>query len=78
MVRRMPAHTIGPMPELIRWGKILCLLWLVVGSCWGQKTDRPNILFILVDDLGWTDLGCYGSKYYETPAIDGLAAGGTR
>jgi arylsulfatase A-like enzyme len=40
--------------------------------------DRPNIVFILADDLGWTDLGCQGSKYYETPNIDRLAASGMR
>lgn len=38
----------------------------------------PNIIFILVDDMGWTDLGCYGSKYYETPHIDQLAKDGMR
>lgn len=39
---------------------------------------QPNIVFILADDLGWTDLGCQGSKFYETPTIDELAAqGGT-
>jgi hypothetical protein len=36
-------------------------------------TARPNIVFILADDLGWTDTGTYGSKYYETPNIDRLA-----
>ena len=40
--------------------------------------DRPNIIFILADDLGWTDLGCQGSQYYQTPAIDRLAAQGLR
>ena len=35
--------------------------------------DRPNIVFILIDDLGWSDLGCTGSRYYETPNIDRLA-----
>src|SRR6188768_2865302 len=40
--------------------------------------SKPNIIFILADDLGYTDLGCYGSKYYETPNIDRLAAEGMR
>ncbi len=34
---------------------------------------RSNVVFFLVDDLGWSDLGCYGSTFYETPAIDQLA-----
>lgn len=39
---------------------------------------RMNIVFILVDDLGWRDLGCYGSDYYETPHIDRMASEGVR
>ncbi len=35
---------------------------------------KKNVLFILVDDLGWKDLGCYGSTFYETPNIDRLAS----
>jgi arylsulfatase A-like enzyme len=42
------------------------------------STAPPNIVFILADDLGWTDLGCMGSRYYETPHIDQLAAQGMR
>jgi arylsulfatase A-like enzyme len=41
-------------------------------------TRPPNFVIIVADDLGWRDLGCYGSEFYETPAIDGLAAGGVR
>lgn len=40
--------------------------------------SRPNILFILMDDMGWMDTGVYGSKFYETPNIDALAARGMR
>ena len=42
------------------------------------KSKRPNFVFILVDDLGWTDLGCYGSSFYETVNVDALAAEGMR
>src|SRR5688500_6123810 len=53
-------------------------------ACLGLACDavgavgKPNIVYILADDLGWTDLGCQGSKYYETPNIDRLATQGTR
>ena len=40
--------------------------------------DRPNIVFILADDMGWSDLGCYGADLCETPNIDSLAAGGVK
>lgn len=40
--------------------------------------SRPNILFILADDLGYGDLGCYGQKKIQTPNLDRLAAEGTR
>ena len=43
-----------------------------------QVPDQPNILFVVIDDLGWTDFGCQGSGYYETPNIDRLAAQGLR
>lgn len=39
---------------------------------------KPNVILMLIDDMGWTDLGCYGSKYFETPHIDLLAADGMR
>ena len=40
--------------------------------------NQPNILMILIDDLGWMDLSCYGSSFYETPCLDRLAASGLR
>lgn len=40
--------------------------------------SRPNIILILIDDLGWRDLGCYGSSFYESPNIDRLASQGIR
>ncbi len=44
-----------------------------------NKPNRPpNIVFILADDLGWTDVACFGSKYYETPNLDRLAAQGLK
>lgn len=39
---------------------------------------RPNVVFILMDDLGWADVGCYGSELYQTPNIDRLAGEGMR
>ena len=45
----------------------------------GKDTKvKPNFLFILADDMGWSQLGCYGSNYYETPNIDRLADQGMR
>jgi len=54
------------------WTIILVLLL----GC--QENPRPNIILFLIDDLGWTDLGCYGSDLYETPHIDQLAAEGVK
>jgi arylsulfatase A-like enzyme len=42
------------------------------------EPPKPNVIFILLDDYGYTDLGCYGSKYYLTPNIDRLAKQGVR
>ena len=46
--------------------------------CYGAEPERPNIVLILADDLGWTDLGCFGSQFYETPHIDALCRRGMK
>jgi len=53
------------------------LVWLLLtGAAFGA--EKLNIVLILADDLGWSDLGCTGSTFYETPAIDRLASQGMR
>lgn len=43
-----------------------------------DEKQKPNFVFVLVDDMGWTDVSCFGSKFYETPNIDKLAAQGMK
>ncbi len=43
-----------------------------------KAENKPNVIFFLVDDMGWTDASCYGSEIFETPAIDKLASQGVR
>jgi len=50
----------------------------MAGSLWANEPERPNVVLVLVDDLGWTDFACYGSDFYETPNIDQLARDGMR
>ena len=61
---------------------MIIILSISLSGCSGVKTNetekaKPNILIILADDLGYSDLGCYGSEI-ETPNLDGLAANGVR
>lgn len=63
---------------------LICLLITITESfsassiASGLEKRPPNIIIILIDDLGWKDLGCYGSSYYRTPHIDRLAKQGVR
>ena len=52
--------------------------WFILLTTGAVAAQRPNIVFILADDLGYGDLGCYGQKNFATPAIDRLAAQGMR
>ncbi len=56
---------------------LVCCSLVLFSSCDRSDDSKPNFIFILVDDLGWTDLGCYGSDFYETPNIDSFAAQST-
>jgi arylsulfatase A len=58
---------------------ILGLLIVFILNTINAQTDKkPNIIFILADDLGYTDLGCYGNPFNETPNIDKLAKSGVK
>jgi arylsulfatase A-like enzyme len=63
---------------LSRWLAVIVLLFAVDLCPLKAQQSRPNIVYILADDLGWTDISCQGSKYYETPNIDRLASQGMR
>jgi arylsulfatase A-like enzyme len=62
--------------DMRSWIVLACLL--TAPHAIAQEKRPPNIIFILADDLGWTDVGCQGTKFYETPNIDKLAARGLR
>ena len=54
----------------------LCML---AGAASAQTSnEKPNIIFILCDDMGYGDLGCYGQQYISTPNLDRMAAEGMR
>ena len=59
------------MKNKLKQSLFLLLLSFLATTCSEKK--QLNIIFILVDDLGWTDLACYGSTFHETPQIDALA-----
>ena len=58
--------------------RIVALFLSLLGAAAGAPARPPNIVFIMADDLGYTDVACFGSKYYETPNIDRLATQGTK
>lgn len=72
--------------KLIKTSLFIVLISLSLISCKAKKKEqakkeeetKPNVVFLLVDDMGWKDLACYGSTFYETPNIDKLASMGVK
>jgi len=57
---------------------ILSIAFAAPNSFGAGPGARTNLIFVLADDLGWAELGCYGNTFNETPNLDRLAAGGMR
>ena len=57
---------------------LIALLLAPLAALHAADARRPNILFIIADDLGWGDLRCYGNPVIDTPTLDGLAKAGVR
>ena len=54
----------------------LLLVLIILNSCYKESFEKPNIILIVADDLGWSDLSYMGSEFYETPNIDKLSESG--
>ncbi len=74
----LPERRAQPTSSRVPMIRSAAILSLVIGTLpFAVAADRPNILVILLDDLGYSDLGCYGGEI-DTPNIDALAKGGIR
>jgi len=70
-----PVTRRGFLSQLGAFGAAMALPRAIWSAGGGRKL---NFVFILIDDMGWTDVGCFGSRYHETPNIDRLAAEGMK
>lgn len=79
---RFRAHALDRHRRHAAFGFVLVLTtWLAIPLAPRAETrpkDKPNLVFILIDDMGWADGSCFGSKFYQTPNLDRLAASGMR
>ncbi len=69
------------MQSKLVWIRLLLTVATLCGIFFaieGQSAEKPNIIWIMADDLGYGDLGCYGQEVIQTPNIDRLAEGGMR
>ena len=74
----MPSNEIGRRTLLRRAALGTLALASGVDRAFGQPASRPNIVFIMADDLGYADVACYGRPDLNTPNIDRLAVNGVR
>jgi len=72
--------TAKPAPSRRTLSTVILVLWVALLPVWLHASDaaKPNVVFILADDLGVNDLSLYGSKFFETPNIDALARRGMK
>lgn len=68
----------GGMSKLHQLVRFTTIVLMFTCAAFAVFAAPANIVFVLADDLGWADLGCQGSRYYETPNIDRLASEGMR
>lgn len=68
----IPGMAVGQVKKAVA---LIALVWL---ACPYLRSQRPNIIYIMADDMGYGDLGCYGSKDHLTPNIDKLASEGMK
>ena len=68
------------LPNMYRLPCLITMLMslTLMGRLPACYSEKPNIIFVLADDLGWSELGCYGNSFNETPHLDQLAKDGIR
>ncbi len=72
----MPRGFVRVASGLVGIGAVLC--GLLAANSFAADDARPNVVLIVIDDLGWADLGCYGSRFHKTPNLDRMAREGLR
>lgn len=70
--------TVIPATLAAFWGTLLNAQTAAPSTAPPAGSRRPNIVYVMADDLGWTDVACYGSTFYESPNIDRLASQGMK
>jgi N-acetylglucosamine-6-sulfatase len=82
VVNQSNLNRVTVMRQLRLVSRIVAVLWLTgpfaIRQATAEDTSRPNIVFILVDDLRWDDLGCAGHPFSKTPNIDRVAREGAQ